>query len=160
MNNKLSLKVKAVNECNKYANEIYPILHEYFKKFVGQKIETVDGNLLKKISDNLPNIKKSDIQENNLNISFMIYRNHSRYSLNYIAKVCVSTGDGCCYHEIYVNIGETRSSILIKVEYYNRYGRIDYTEQEIIDLRNQYKEAKRIADEIESKLSSFGHYDN
>lgn len=160
MNNRLSLKVKAVNTANMYAKSIYPTLHTYFKQYVGEKIEKVDGSLLKKVKDNIPNIDMDKCVEDGCNISFTAYRQTSNYSLSYVAKVCVSNGDGCAYHSSTVYIGEMNNGVLENVNYEEPTGRTDYTAEEIVDARKKIEDAKKVVSELERAVNEFGMYDN
>jgi hypothetical protein len=160
MKNRLSLKVKAVNTANTYAKYVYPLLHDYFKQYVGQKIDKADGSLLKKIADNLPNLKIEDRTEDGCHVSFMTYRNSSNYTLSYTAKVCVSNGDGCAYQEVTVYIGDYKHCLLENVRYEEPNRRTDYTAEEIVEARKKIEDAKKVVSELERAVYEFGMYDN
>jgi hypothetical protein len=159
MNTRLQTKVKAVNTANRYANLIYPALHEFFKLYVGQKIEKQDGTLLKKIADTVPVIKIDDKIEDGYNISFMMFRNTSNYTISYTAKVCVSGHGECCYHSVSVYIGDMKCGVLENVKYEAPNHRTDYTSEEITGVRKQIQETKKVVSSLESKICEFGEYD-
>lgn len=47
--NRLETKIKAQNLCNKYTNELFPILIKAFEPFLNEKIIKTDGNFYKKV---------------------------------------------------------------------------------------------------------------
>ena len=158
MNNRLTLKVKAVNFANQYAKVLFYQLSPYFSQFVGQKIEKVDGTLLKKIADNLPNINQADGRPDGLHVSFMTYRNNSRYTLSYVAKVCVSGSDGCAYHEATAYIGNLEDGVLKDCKFGEPSYRTDWTPEEVTHGRGLVEKARRELSEAESAIREFGQY--
>lgn len=154
--NYLAAKVAVVNNANKYALELYPSLRAIFEPFLGQKIEKADGTLLKKIAELIP--------DHICNTSIHVYRHTSDYSLAWVVKTNESypNNRGDChlavYHETVVYVGHMRSGFLEK--FYDAPGfRHDYTVEEIIAKREEYKIAKGIADKCLSALFPFGEYD-
>lgn len=158
MNNRTTLKVKAVNLANQYAKVLFHQLNPYFAQFVGQKIEKTDGSLLKKVADNLPNINQADGRPDGLHVSFMTYRNNSRYTLSYVAKVCVSGNGHCAYHEATAYIGDMDGGVLKNVKYTEPEGRTDWTEDEVIRGRGLVEKARRELSDAESHIREFGQY--
>lgn len=157
---RLTLKVLAVNYANEYAKQLYPLYQEHFKNFVGQQIEKVDGSLLKKVANGLVFGEKSDIKVQGYHISFTKYRQNSRYTLSYVAKVCVSGSQGCSYHEAVIYLGDMNCGVLENLKFEAPSGRTNWTKDEVIQSRCIVERAKRELSGAESVIREFGQYDS
>jgi hypothetical protein len=152
MNNSLPARVEAVNLANSYANSLYPKLIEVFTPFVGQKIITQSGSLFNKIQNLVDKLELPNTSR------ISVYKNICRYSLSYVVKVCIVYNEIAHYHESYFYVGEIRENFLTKICDGPEY-KENYTEEGIRQARLDYENAKKIADEAESKLYPFGQYD-
>lgn len=156
--NQLAAKVAARNKAHAYAREIYPILAEYFRPFVGQKILKADGTLLKKIADGLPVLPDSSHLH-------QVYQTTGHgYSLSWVIRACESFKDdsrgyqSCDYYDRYCYVGDLRDGVLKAISNPPEY-RTDYTEEEVLSKREAYRAAKKAFDEAQSALGDFGEYD-
>lgn len=147
----LKSRVRAVNTANKAANDLFPLLADAFRPFIGQKIEKTDGGLLAKVEKSIPGLP--------YNSALQVFRNASRYSLNYTVKVCVPVPPNTCvYHDVTLYVAEMNGATLGAIKDPPEF-RTDYTESEVLSLREEYKAAKRRADDALSALYPFGEYD-
>ncbi len=143
--NALEAKVKAVNEANRVAQEIYAILKPVVAKFVGCKILTASGEFTKEFAKALPNLDFPDIQ---------IY-SQRKYNLSWSIKTCVSYSGTCVYHEVGAYFGSINNQILMDVDCVPPDGRTNWTVEEIRQKREELKIAEEILDKIKSGLRPF-----
>ena len=151
MTQKLAAKVKAINKAHKYANELWPTLAEMFRPLVGERITKVDGTLFAKIVKDFPKFTNThDLQ---------VYRHGSNYSLAWTVKTSeMDSLNTCCYYETTLYVGDIDNGVLTKMsEPYT--ARTDWTSEEVVALRLDYKEKKKLADNALSALCNFGEYD-
>jgi len=149
----LEARVRARNRVNTYANQWYTILAEKVRPFVGKKILNVNGGLLKKYADQLPELPY-------LSPGPHIYSCHTNYQLRWAAKTSeqVVCECHCLYEEESFSVAEMELDVVIKIcEPYIR--RTDYTAAEVIEKREAYKKAKALSDEAYSALRPFGEFD-
>jgi hypothetical protein len=150
LNSPLEAKVKAVNAANEYVPQLYDLLVEIFKPFVGQRISKADGCLFKKINDLLPSPPNKR--------GLRVYRMSSSYSLVWAIQTCETYPSIAMYHETSVYIGNMRDGVLLSL-----CGppepRPAYRVEDIVAARDRYKEAKRVADEALALLGPFGEYE-
>lgn len=152
---RLEARVKAINNANKYALEICPILQEFFRPYIGQKVEKADGSLLAKIADKMPSLANGN--------ELRVYKHSSDYSLAWIIKTsenCEFNGTfhSCIYHETVVYVGKLDGSILKSIS--NPFSaKCDYSVEEVLKLREINYKAKETARLTESALYPFGEYD-
>lgn len=145
----LEAQVKAVNEANAYAEKLSKTMRDAFAKFVGQKIFTVNGKLMKKCTVVLP------CHASNININ--VYFHHSAYSLTWCVKTCeqVVGTEGCLYHSVTVYVGDIDNCVLTELcEPFT--GRSDYTVGEILRKREVYFAAEKVYCDARSDLFPFG----
>jgi|SaaInlV_165m_DNA_1040744.scaffolds.fasta_scaffold124459_1 hypothetical protein len=144
----LKTKVKAVNDCHRIANELYPKLLEIFEPLVGCKILKVDGSLLAKLHDLTKGFDDPD--------AHMIMHSRNSYNLQWTVKTCVNDGNGgCMYHEVGVyiaNLEGTAIKDIIKQDV----RRDDWTVEEITEKREAYETANKAAQEARSACEPFG----
>jgi hypothetical protein len=145
MTNELQAKVKAVNTANEYANQVYNTLSNLFSDFIGQKIVKLNRDILNKIV--LPIFPCTP--------DLHVFRRHAAYSLAWTVKTCELYEHSCVYHEVTVYVGQLNGQVLEKICEWTPL-RTDYTEKEIIQKREAYKEAKEIADKMKDQLYPFG----
>lgn len=152
---RLAARVRAVNRCYKIANERYPVLLAHFRQFVGQKIETNEGNLTAKVGKKLPTFKDEKIGD-----GFFRYR--SNYSLAWTVKTCEQVEDtsGCVYYETTFYVGKMDNGVLTALEEGRTDSPTDYKVETVVAARKAYRIAKEAADEAQGKLHPFGEYDN
>lgn len=149
----LAAKVAAVNNANRYANALHPLLTEALAPFIGCKVIKVDGSLLKTIQAALPTFPNT--------VPLSVYRGSSGYSLYWVVKTCEGIAPhGCVYHEVSVYVGKLNGQTLeswdgCKWEPH----RTDWTPDEVAELREKAEKAKRAASDAESAVHEFGMYD-
>ncbi len=149
----LTARVEAVNAANRTAIELHPHFVEIFRPFVGQKILKADGNLLQKVQAVLPNlIHKKPINR--------VIRGPSSYSLNWTvtASVTGETSGHSIYSDATFYVGELSNGVLTKLCDPPEL-RTDYTVERITELRENYKEAQRLATIAKVALGIFGEND-
>lgn len=154
MSTPLEVKVKLVNLCHSEAKKLFVQMKRALADCVGRKIEKVDGGLFESIKKLLPDLP------NTFNIS--IYRNSSRHSLSWNVKVGgtvhVNGNERAIYHDVGVYVGNMSDGVL--TSFYDTIDlRDDYTAEEIVNLRADYKIKKKAAEAAESKLFPFGEID-
>lgn len=157
----LAARVAAYNKVNAEANRMYPILRAFFEQFVGKKI-AISGGMIKQIRDTLPKVGEG----------FTMHRASDCYSLRYTIYrdeyFEKSGGYGSSYRaEASLYIGE-----------YNRVSgsfhagcdleklldcfeplRTDYTVEEILQARQNFKIASDAKSAAERALYPFGEYE-
>jgi len=154
----LEARVRGVNKAHDYANQLYSQLRAVFEPFVGQQIFKVDGTLLAKVK------KLVDALNLPCTVSLHVYRHVSDYSLAYTVKTCevVPTEPGnygtAYYYEITVYVGEIKGKILTKINKAPNFNTKNRA-SDVVEARERYKEAKKLADEAHSALYLFGEYD-
>jgi hypothetical protein len=156
-NERLEARVKARNRCHAIANELYPQLAEFFRPYVGQKIERADGPLMAKISAKLEEAIPKLFDP--LPQGAQVWRSPSDYSLVWTVKVCEGYGPhSCCYEDCSVYVGNMRGGVLESL-YPPEARREDFTADEIEQARQAYEAAHKHAEDLESKLFPFGESD-
>lgn len=145
---KLTAKVKATNAANANAMAIYTAFAPIAQAFIGQKIFKADGELTKKFADALPKL------------GFHFYRYNSSYSLVYIAKESASIEghSSCVYAEASCYVASVTLGTLVQLHDAPSL-RVDWTVEEVANLRKAAEEANEKARNAESALGSFGMYD-
>jgi hypothetical protein len=151
---RLAARVRAVNKANAYARDtLYPALVEIFRPLCGTAILKADGSLRASVARSLPDFpNRSEI---------MVYRDSSDYSLRWTVKTCEMIRDeqACLYHETTVYLGSLDGNTLKPDLYGPPDLRSDYTPEEVIDSREKYLDAKRVADAARDALYPFGESD-
>lgn len=152
----LETRVKGVNRCHKYANELYPVLLEAFSEFVGNKVELAVGGLTQKV--------RNKIDQLNLPCTpgLHVSRYPSRYNICYRVTTSECSDKGhAYYHEVSLYIGELDGNVLKKINDLKDFKpyKIDYEAADIEIKRTQYKLAKSLADAAQAALYPFGEYD-
>lgn len=150
MNENLKAKVEARNVVNAEHNRLLPILAAAFKPFVGQKILKVDGSLLAKFENLVPQTGGK---------IFSAFKQNSNYTLSFVLRSCVNDSvGGCAYDQATVYVGNicggTLESLIDPQPL-----RADYTVEDVLKARQALKEAKQAVDRANSNLAGFGEYD-
>jgi hypothetical protein len=149
MSTNLPAQIRAVNNAHNYANQLFPILREVFAPLVGTKILKATGELTEKVKKNIPVLPNS--------VPLLVYRHTSEYSLVYYVKTCEHIPEfSCVYHEVPVFIGDLRDGILVKLNDNFQNYRSDFTEKEILEKRENFREAEKKFNEARSALYPFG----
>ena len=154
MNELLTARVVARNEVNFWAMNVQQNLLEFLAPFVGQKILKADGSLLSKIKKDFPNLGETE----GLRICQDVT---SPFSLVWKVDVhkSIVSAYACTYEECRVYIGKLNDNVLESLcEFDQR--RVDYTVEEILDLREEHDTAQKAVDKARSALSPFGPNDN
>lgn len=157
----LTAEVHAVNLANGYANELYPILRDFFAPLVGQKIVKADGSLLEKLGRKLPKFPaKNGRPGQHEHASVMVYRHRSDYSLAWTVQVCWPIPPHTCtYYVITVYIGDMGGDVLKEVpDRYRPDRRTDYTVDEIVGKIEAYEAAKKAVDDAYSACHPFDRF--
>lgn len=145
----LIARVNGVNLANHCANVYGPEIVKVFQKYLGEKIEKVDGKLLSKIQKEVDDLPKSEAT---------IYRYGSDYNLIYCFKTCTTVNGHAYYHETSVYIGEIRNGVLTKINNLPHF-KTDYRAEDVHAAREKYQKAKQVADAALNDLYPFGEYD-
>lgn len=157
---RLRAKVEAYNRAGEVANELFPQMHKIFKQFSGQKVCKVDGPLLKKVKDQLP---ESNYPDQFPSPTVMYYRNSSDYTINFTVKTCAQCGDGlgCVYAELTFYVCSIINGV-VQEGYFHQPPeyRTDYNAEEIRRLRAVYQKKREEANEAQGALCPFGETDN
>ena len=153
----LVAKVKARNLVNKELIERVPAMIEALKPFIGLQVIKVDGTLLTKVKEALPDLFSDTV-------AFSGWYNARSYSIYACFKTCVWEGldHGCVYQEESYCIGELDGAIL-KVEQRPvdlRYYRTDWTVEEVEKAREEVRKAQEALSEANRPLYHFGMHDN
>jgi spore coat polysaccharide biosynthesis protein SpsF (cytidylyltransferase family) len=149
----LKARVRCVNKANQYANELYPRLVEFFKPYVGTKIETAEGQLLRKIKEKLKTLNLPNT------VALQIYQLSSRYALAFVVKTCEVLNGESNYYETTVYVGKMDHGVLAAIEERHGSARTDYKAEEVIAARQAYAIAKAAVSEAHGRLFPFGEYD-
>lgn len=145
----LTLKVKAVNRANKYANELSRQLIDIFTPFVGQKVIKV-GGLISKYEKLLPEFPND--------LPTRVYFRRSDYVLCWSIETCEQLDSfGCVYHEVTINIGEITHSVLTQI-YSPCNHREDFSVAEVCEKRKIYDEAYEALQQAKNNLYPFDEY--
>lgn len=146
----LAARVKGVNRAHDYANKLYARLVPTFKPMVGTKIFKVDGTLLQKIKEQLPELPCTP--------GLHVHKNSSDYSLSFSVRTSEDVNGLAYYHSVSVYIGDVRNGVLEKIANPHEF-RTDFTVEEIAEKRTKYNLAKQAYDNAKSALFPFGEYD-
>ncbi len=146
----LKARVAARNRANAYGIKLYNELEPIFRRLLGVKIYNKDGSLAKRVQDKLPVLGTDTVS---------VYKYSSEYSLMYVVKVNepVEGKEFTVYEECNVYIGGLRDGYLTEIS--SPPDNVMYSVERVEHLREQYKEAKRLADNLLSQLHPFGEYD-
>src|SRR5262245_42728896 len=156
MRTKLEAKVAAVNRANAYANELAPRLRAAFEPFLGQKIFTAAGPLMKSVKQVVDAL---NLPSNMSNRSLNVYRyniGNTIYSVCYVVQA--NEPEPGASHEVSVYVGEVSDGVLTKMMNGEAF-RTDYTAANVQAARDTYQAAKKAASAAESALHPFGEYD-
>lgn len=144
----LIAKVKGQNKVNAIANAYEKQLIEAFRPFLGTKILT-HGGLAARVKPHIPEAPDA-----------RCWRAPSTHSLYYEMDVTESIGEyGCTYCKATVYVGDLDGYNLAKVLEPQPPRRTDYTVEEIVELRKSLRVARDAVSAIQSKLATFGEYD-
>lgn len=168
--NALAAKVTAVNLAHSLANQYGPILKEFFRPYVGQKVTKTDGSFLESIKKELP--KLPDWQSSNHEIQTHLTTGGG-YSIRLEIRVTQAYTDrrgeySTISHEVSVYIadltnngaGYSAPNQFVKEIYANQINfQTDYKAEEIIVLRKSLEEAEKVVSDLKSKIHDFGTYD-
>jgi len=150
MSDALKARVVAVNRCHAEAKRVFAEMVAVFTPLVGQKLDKADGGFLEKIKKLLPATPNTP--------RLQVYRGSSSYSLYFVVKTCeVCDGHGH-YHEIGVYVGNMENGVLTSM-YENFSARDDYTVEDVLQKRADYRAAKAVFDKAQSALHPFGEHD-
>lgn len=152
----LVAKVKARNLVNKELIERVPAMIEALKPFIGLPVLKVDGTLLKKVNDALPELPNT--------VAISGWYSARCYSIYVCFKSCVWEGlaHGCVYQEESYCIGELATTILkaeqrpIDLSFY----RTDWTVEEVEKARENVRKAEDALSEAKRPLYHFGMHDS
>ena len=152
INQTLKARVKARNRANQHAVALYQALLKVFKPLVGKQVMTVQSTLLAKYQKLLPKLPNEP--------RLSVHRHSSGYSLAWLVKASEMIEDGCCcvYEEAVVYVGSLDNNVLRGLNS-PFVGRSDYTVKEVEEARRKHKEAKKVADSLQSALFPFGESD-
>lgn len=152
MRDPLNCVVEAINAVNRYANELTPILHDFFRPHVGEKILKADGTFLARIQKVLPKFPTIVLP----NIEFSTYRQSSAYTLGWSVKACRLrvTEFSCLYRETTVYVGDLKGDTLecLNLKGLEAVRRTDYTVADIQASIDAYRVAQKAADALRDAI--------
>lgn len=153
----LAAQVAAWNRVNAEANRLAVELARIFAPFVGKKVTCNGGSLTAKCKALVPS------DEWNTDGSLRVWQSCGSYALQFCVKACENQdcGDYCGnrYAETYVSVGELKDHILRAVNEPCTTRRTDYTEAEVLKLREEVQRTEEAFHDAESALSPFKRYD-
>lgn len=152
---KLEAKVDAVNVCNTEALRYYDKLEDFFRPFVGKKIDKSDGSFVKAVKDGLSFLPNGN--------RLSVYRMSSNHVLLFFVRLSYQFGDISKSHTASLRIGYIREGVLTGM--YTKPDatsdlKTDYDVKLITSLRERRDAAIKAASDIESELRDFGNYDD
>jgi hypothetical protein len=156
---KTTARVNAVNRAHAHAKKLYEQLRAIFEPYVGEKVVKQDGTLMAKYAKLLPEFPVTP--------RLHVYRHTSDYSLAWTVKTSEpDSGDPNGYHtvtyyEVTVYIGDLRGGVLTELpdRYKPDYLRTDFTVEEVVQKRAEYRRAREVYEKARSEISDFGEYD-
>lgn len=158
---KLEIRVRGENTASRIANEIFPVLAEFFSEYVGESIRKQSGGLFKKIEDKLKEIESQFPSDPILQ---MIVRNGLEYSVSYLVKCCetyTEEGRECgeaIYSEKVVYVADLQGGVVSRI-YDPPEFRTNHSVDTVIKARKKFKEAEKAFNEARSALFPFGERD-
>lgn len=164
--NTLSAKVAAINRANAEVKRLFPILNAAFAPFIGQKVVSKSGDVLKTVSKAmpaLPNMPGLQVWLKTGNTG--VYVNVKTWE----SSPCVSVmgnpmaGEVASYHEtgFYlcgIDVQDWQTARAISQDWVKEL-RTDWSAEEVTKLRSDYERAERAASEAKSALHHFGTHD-
>lgn len=149
----LDARIRAVNAAHACANEMHPLLYDYFLPLVGAQILRADGNLMKRLANDMPQLPHRH--------DLTVFRSYSRYHLQWTVNASADAGNGhCVSHSTVVTVGKfssTTPSVLEDLMPFEPL-RTDWTQSQVVALREACREAKRQFDVAVHNLSPFGEH--
>ena len=156
MKQTLSANVVARNKVNSQVLKYVPVFIELLTPFVGQKVKLADGNLSKKVRDEI----KENMPQDQSVVHYWV--TCSTYSLKVHFKVSAQVDSASCtYADVVYYIGELDAQgVLTELNplQVNQYP-TNYSADEISALRVEAGLIKGELDNVMSKLHHFGLYD-
>lgn len=150
----LIAQVKAVNRVNKAVLDVFPVISEALKNYVGKRVLKADGNFIKKVAADLPNYQNNGF--------FKLFR-HPSYSstLNFTVSLSehINYSVSDHYEERIVFIGEMDCGVLVSLCESPEGYRTDYTIEEILSLRRIFQNSTNAAEKARNALHHFGECD-
>jgi len=155
----LAAKIAARNEVNRIANESFADAAKALEPFVGQKVCKVNGTLLEKVKKALP----PTISANGSGPHSWYSTGHG-YSIVLNIKTCTSAktkGDyqNAHYAEAGLYLADISDGFLAKIRSEVPSWKTDYTEEYVIEARQEAEKADKAKRDAESKIHYFGMYD-
>ena len=146
-NYRLTQKVHLVNQVNKFTNELWPNLINLFNPFINQQVLRSDNNLLKKLSERVDELTKTEVE------GLYVVRRFSKYLLKF--EVCGTFSQKVNdYYNLDFVLGAVSDNFLVKLHGAKRF-RTDYTVEEIKQYRHDLEEHGKVIDELGKKLAPF-----
>lgn len=151
-NTELEARVLAVNNANREAVRLYPILRAIFEPLVGQTLLKADGSFLAKIAKQLPIFSKTP------KLSVYWHRESLAWGVKTCQTFMAPSWDEVtmtAYYEAQVNVGRLRQGILESISEPVEL-RTDYAVDNVMQARDRYKLVKALADQAYAELAPFG----
>lgn len=153
---KLAARIKATNDANRRANELYDLLAPFFQQYVGKPVVTKDNQLLKRIIDKMPEIPPDHWPDRRV---WFVCRG---YSLDWQVFSRMEYKSERAYQgadheqvEATVSIGKLEKGVLVSI-YPRSERKCDYELAEIVAAREAATDAKKVYDEALAKCHPFG----
>lgn len=150
MKTQLQAKIEARNIVNAEHNRLLPLLRAAFAPLVGKKVLKADGTLLGALKGIVPPCSPAILNS---------YKLNSNYSLAFVVRACVhDVGNVCAYEEATIYVGNLNGNILESL-IDPQYLPYDYSEAQVLAVRERVRQAREALSKAESALSGFGEYD-
>ena len=155
--NRLAARVAARNAAHQMVNELRPKLRAALRPFIGRQVIKADGDLMKvvfaAVDPILPERKASEYA----------WFDKSSYILRWAVQACRTVNGETAYADATVYVGrldEQTGQTLIEIHEDDGDLRADYTADEVLRLRDDWKKKQAIADNAFSALWPFGDSDS
>lgn len=150
---RLRAKVKAVNRCHEVSMKLQRDLIDQFEPLVGLPILKKDGQFLAKYGSLASDVIPTGDH------SLHVYRHTNDYTLAWTVKTSEQCSDlSCLYYAHTFYVGELSGCTLRKMSQPSEL-RTDFTDREIFDNREKFKEAEQALSNARGRLHPFGEYD-
>lgn len=155
---KLAAAIASQNEVNRLVNEFAPKLRQAMRSFIGKKVINADGSRTKAVGKALEGILPE------ITTKFHYWRSSDLQYVFYINTFYAYPGEthgSSIQKAAAFHIGKiSNTNILESVEEKDPQLKTDYKAEDILKLREEHRAAEKALDEIRSKLSHFGTFDN
>jgi hypothetical protein len=131
---------------------MWPVFYKSLEPWVGSKILKVDGSILKKVQESLPDGLPNSWQCLSVTIR------HSPYSIGWTIRTFCRDGEDLGSYEDSIAVGYIHDGILTQINDHETL-KTDYKVEEVEQARLHYRQAKEAVEKAERALYPFGERD-